>query len=178
MRVLFSLLLNPPVLQQPVIVCDTDPRLQGPGTDHILILMTLEYAVLARNIEGHRNFRVVNWEAFGEELAKQLCCIPGPCALLMDAQFQKAVVNLTGTIQATIEAVVPASRHAQHSCHWWNDNLSCLKKEMNQLGSLLYRYRAIPDHPSHNLYHRTRCSYGDEILSGPRSNIGQTSWSQ
>ena len=34
---------------------------------------------------------------------------------------------------------------------------------MNHLGNLSYRYRAVPDHPSHGLYHNMRRSYGDEI---------------
>src|SRR6266481_5733790 len=99
-------------MEELVVICDMDPRSQGPGTDHIPILMTLEYVVLARGTEEYRNFRAVGWDSFREELAKQLCYIPEPCALVTpepctlvtDSQFQKVVANLTGAIQATIRA--------------------------------------------------------------------------
>ena len=35
-----------------VVVCDTNPRLCGPGTDHVPILMTLDLEVLAGAIEN------------------------------------------------------------------------------------------------------------------------------
>ena len=35
-----------------VVVCDTDPRLRGPGTDHVPILTTLDLEVPARVIEN------------------------------------------------------------------------------------------------------------------------------
>src|SRR6266481_3766608 len=150
-------------MEELVVVCDMDPRLWGLGTDHVPILTTLEYAVPARGVEEYHNFRAVDWDSFCEELAKQLCYILEPCALFTDAQFQKAVANLTGAIQATIGATVPTAQPAPHLRRWWNNNLSRLKKDMNCLGNLSYRYRAVPDHPSHGLYHNTRCSYGDKI---------------
>ena len=47
-----------------VVVCDTDPRLHGPGTDHVPILMTLDLEVPAGVIENRRNFRATDWSKF------------------------------------------------------------------------------------------------------------------
>jgi len=118
--------------------------------------MTLELSAPVKNIEGHRNFRDVDWDVFRKMLAEQLCAIPGPCDILTNTQFQMAVKDLTQALQATIEAVIPAPWPAPHSCCWWNKDLSQLKKEMNCLSSQSYWYRAINDHPSHAAHQESR----------------------
>ena len=64
-----------------VVICDTDPRQWGPGTDHVPILTTLEFTVPAAAIEGQRNFRAVDWPKYREALSGQLGLMPDPCAL-------------------------------------------------------------------------------------------------
>jgi len=81
-----------------VVMCNTDPRLWGPGTDHVPVLTTLEYALPVTDAEQRRNFRKVDWDKFHKELAEQLCDIPGPCTLLTDLHFQKAIKDLTRAI--------------------------------------------------------------------------------
>ena len=104
-----------PNTESQVVVCDTDPRQRGPGTDHIPILTTLDLAVPVKAEVGCRNFRETDWADFRKELAEQLNSIPDPCTLLTDSQFQKAVVDLTQAIQKTIETVVPISWPSPHS---------------------------------------------------------------
>ena len=143
-----------------VVVCDTDPRLRGPGTDHVPILMTLDLEVPARVIETRRNFRAMDWLKFQETLAEQLATMPDPCTLLNKAQFQRATDNLMAALQAAIKLTVPVSKPSPHSCHWWNKDLSWLKKEMNRLGGTSYKYHAITDHLSHSQYKEIWNKYG------------------
>src|SRR6266481_1308585 len=146
-----------------VVICNTDPRLRGPGTDHVPVLTTLSFSILSKTEEWQWNFRDVDWGDFREELAKQLCLIPGPCPLLTNTQFQRAVSDLTQAIQATIELKVPVPWPSPHARRWWSKELSQLKKAMNRLGSQSYKYRAVTDHPVHKAYRVTRGRYGDEI---------------
>src|SRR6266481_5250072 len=111
-------------VQEHMVVCDTDLRLRGPGTDHILVLTTLEFEIPERTEEARRNFRATDWDKFREDLAEQLYDIPGPCALLTDSQFQRVVVALTQMIQATIEAMVLIPWPSPHSHRWWSHDLS------------------------------------------------------
>src|SRR6266481_4526292 len=53
-----------------VVICDTDPRLRGPGTDHVPVLTTLSFSIPSKTEEQRRNFRDVDWGNFREELAK------------------------------------------------------------------------------------------------------------
>src|SRR6266481_7705694 len=57
-------------LADQVIICDTDPRQRGPGTDHVPVLTIIEFAIPARSEETQRNFREMDWEKFREELAE------------------------------------------------------------------------------------------------------------
>ena len=106
-----------------VVVCDTDPRLWGPGTDHMLILTTLDLEVPAVAAENRKNFRSTDWSKFRETLAEQLATIPDPCTLLDEVQVQRAVDDLTVALQAAIELTVPMSKPSPHSRHWWNEDL-------------------------------------------------------
>ena len=83
-----------------------------------------------------------------------------PCALSNESQFQEVVDDLMAAIQAAIELTVPMVKPSPHSCHWWNDELSWLKKEMNHLASVLYRHHTVTDHPSHSQHTDMRNRYG------------------
>ena len=145
------------------MACDTDLRLRGPGTDHVPVLTTLDFEVAMGVEELCRNFRATDWDKFREVLANWLCDILGPCALLTDWQFQRAVDGLMQVLQAMIETVVPVPWPSPHSRRWWSRDLSQLKKEMNWLGSQSYRYRALADHPSHGAHKQAWGRYSEAI---------------
>ena len=146
-----------------VVACNTDPRQRGPGTDHVLVLTTLDLEILVVAAISCRNFRAADLLKFCQTLTDQLDNILGPRALLNKSQFQGAVSNLTTALQVAIEHAVPLSKPSPHSCRWWNDKLSQLKKEMNCFASASYRYWAVADHPSHSQYMDSRNKYGLEI---------------
>ena len=153
-----------------VVVCDTDPRLHGPGTDHMPILMALDLEVLAGVVENRRNFRAMDWLKFQETLAEQLATMPDPCTLLDKAQFQRAADDLTVALQAAIKLTVPMSKPSPHSCCWWNEDLSQLKKEMNRLGGASYKYCAIADHLLHSQYKEIWSKYGSAIKQAKKQH--------
>ena len=83
-----------------VVICDMDPRQRGPGTDHVPVLMTLDLEVPAAVAESRRNYRAMEWPKFREALAECLTTILGPGALVDEAQFQRAIDNLTSASPA------------------------------------------------------------------------------
>ena len=78
-------------------------------------------------------------------------------------QFQEAVSDLIGAIQAAIEAKVPISKPTPFSRQWWSSELSTLKKQLNHLNNELYRYRALDNHPSHAARKSICNEYGEAI---------------
>jgi hypothetical protein len=107
---------------------------------------------------------MTDWKDFKEELAIRLTDIPLPTSLTTEDEFQAAVNNLTSTLQDVIRTTVPVSRPCPHSKRWWSKELSDLKKRKNKLSGISYKYRAVPDHPSHE-QHKAACNhYGDAIV--------------
>jgi hypothetical protein len=146
-----------------IVRCDTEPRMRGPGTDHVPILTILDVEVKAEPPAPYRNFRTVDWGHFKEELAEQLERLPDARELHTIDEFNNAVNALTVAIQDAIEAAIPLSKAVPHSRRWWNKELSDLKKKKNRLNNLSYIYRAIADHPSHEEHRQISEEYGNEI---------------
>ena len=92
-----------------VITCTTDPCLRGPGTDHVLILMTLELPVERVDSTPSYNFWAVEWDKFREELARRLLEMPEPVTLDTVSGYENMVSSLTRILQETIGAAVPKS---------------------------------------------------------------------
>ena len=144
-------------------MCDTDPHLRGPGADHVPILTTIDLSVPCLPQAAPHNFRVVDWAAFREHLEAALSELPPAALLTSRASFHSAVSSLTEVLQATIGMQVPPTRPSPYSKRWWSKRLSDLKKQKNKLSSLSYRYRALPEHHSHDEHRRVRNLYSDEI---------------
>ena len=153
-----------------LIRCDTDPRLRGPGTDHVPILTIIDLPLERKLQPPFPDFRQVDWPTFNKELTTRLVDIPLPALLTHDDAFQKAVDDLTATLQEVIRTKVPMSKPCPHSKRWWNKELSTLKKLKNKLSSTSYKYRAIPDHPSHEQHRIIHNQYGEQILKAQQQH--------
>src|SRR5882672_1606290 len=68
-----------------------------------------------------------------------------------------------GVMQDTIRTMVLVTKQVPFAKQWWSNDLSKLKRAKNRLSSLSYRYRAVPDHPSHKQHRLIRNKYGDAI---------------
>ena len=97
-----------------VVTCDTDPRLRGPGADHVPILTTLELPLPCTESSEARNFRLVDWGAFRESLEGRLANL-SPTPLTSEAAFQAMVAEVTAALQDTIRTSVPLVRPSPHS---------------------------------------------------------------
>ena len=51
-----------------IVVCDTDPRQWGPGTDHIPVLTTLDLKIPMAVVASHKNYRAEDWPKFRNAL--------------------------------------------------------------------------------------------------------------
>ena len=97
-------------LSDSIICCMTSPGLRGPGTDHVPILMALEFLVERVSNEIGCNFQEVEWDAFLSKLGTRLAGVPSPTPLHTEEELMLAINGLMEAIQSTIYAVVP-KRH-------------------------------------------------------------------
>ena len=153
-----------------LVSCTTDPRLRGPGTDHVPILTTLEFPVERITAPSTYNFRLTDWGEFRAELTARLSDIGVPGPITTETAFHDAVSELTGVVQDTIRTTVQISSPSPFSKRWWNKKLENLKKEKNKLSSLSYRYRALSGHSSHKEHRRVRNLYREEITNAKQEH--------
>jgi len=153
-----------------VVYCTTDPRLRGPGTDHVPILTVLELPAKRADRTPRYNFRVVEWEDFKKELATRMEELPEPGPIRSEEEYEAAVSGLTRVLQETIHAMVPVTRPSPHSKRWWSKELDILKKKKNKLSSTSYKYRALTGHPSHEEHRRIRREYSSTIVTAKRDH--------
>src|SRR5882672_5033703 len=152
-------------LEDKLIFCTTDPRLRGPGTDHVPILTVLELPVSKVNNAPALNWHLVDWDVFKEELATRLEDLPAPAALLSETEFHEAACGLTAALQDTMRKMVPEVQPSPHSKCWWSKSLSALRKRKNKLSATSFKFRASLDHPSHIEHRDIRRVYSKEIFA-------------
>ena len=141
------------------IKCDTNPGLQGPNTDHLPILSTLDIP-LTKNIRPpFRNFRDTNWDDFAKHLTASLANGPAPKRLTSQAEFRNALDRVNNSIKAAIETHVPMSKPFPHTKRWWTPQLTLMRKKKNRLANTAYRWRGLPDHASHQQHREANKEY-------------------
>ena len=59
-----------------IINCDTNPGLQGPNTDHLPILTTLDMPLVRNTPRPTRNFHAADWAKFTDHLTNLLNASP------------------------------------------------------------------------------------------------------
>ena len=100
------------------------------GSDHRLILTTVEFEADRMAARVTRNWRKVDWREFNRVLFSTLdwarCQEPIEDAAGVDAAEQ----YLTSTIQSVIERTVPARRVCAYSRPWWTPELTDLRRRV------------------------------------------------
>ena len=101
-----------------LVSCTIDPCLRGPGTNHVPILMMLEFPVECIMAPPTYNFRLTDWGEFRAELTARLSDIVAPGPITTEAVFHVAVSELTGVVQDTIHTTVQLLSPSLFSKTW------------------------------------------------------------
>jgi ribonuclease HI len=146
-----------------VTKCDTLPHLQPTKTDHFPITTTLQLPTEHVIPKPSKNFRMTDWKEFNEQLELELINVGPPRTITTEIQFHETIASLTKAIQNTIRDKVPTNKPCPHSKRWWNLELKTMKKELCKLSHHSHKFRALPDHPSHQELKEARDKYAEEI---------------
>lgn len=150
--------------------CDTDPGLRGPNTDHVPILSVLNTPITRNEKTPTRNFRATDWTEFSAHLDAILSNAPEPRRLSSNEEFQAALNIISASIKSTIEIHVPMSKPLPHTKRWWTQELSNMRKRKNRLSRESYRWRGLPDHPSHQQHRDASKEYAALIEKTKRTH--------
>ncbi|KAG6840468.1 hypothetical protein C0991_006564 [Blastosporella zonata] len=98
-----------------------------------------------------KDFQKADWDAFNTTLKTKLDACSPAHHISTKKEFDSKVTLLTAIIQETIanETIVPTSAPCPFTKHWWNDNLTALKKRLRKANRKAYWYRDLWDHPLH-----------------------------
>ncbi|KAI0046411.1 hypothetical protein FA95DRAFT_1471542, partial [Auriscalpium vulgare] len=151
-----------------LLVCDTLPALQGPGTDHVPVSTKLDLHMSRRDAPPPPNFREVNWDEFKKALRTELAAIGAPHVISSEAEFNNMCLQVTSAMQRVIEQLVPRTQLSCFSRRWWSKELTMMRRFERKARRESYKFRDLPDHPSHAAYLLEKRDYGIAIERAKR----------
>ena len=157
-------------LTELITICKVDPILQPPYTDHFPIITNLQIPQQRAITPPNYNFKEVNWKLFRSNLSNKLITSPIPAQLQNKEQIKTAINSLTNSIQETIKELVMQTKPRPNTKRWWNANLNNMKKKLNRIKSLSFKFHAIANHPSHHTFRTDTKTYGKAIVQAKRSH--------
>jgi hypothetical protein len=123
---------------------------------------TLKHMV-TRNYSRPDNVFFIDGKEFNERLEQELTKFGPPRTIATEDQFHETIIGLTKAIRDTIEEKFPTNKPCPHSKRWWNLDLKTMKKHVGKLSDVSFKFRALPDHPSHQELKEARDKYAEEI---------------
>jgi len=139
------------------ISCNVDPSLRPAYTDHLPIISVIDLTYLPCKREERFNYKNVDWKTYNESLEHNLTELVTLLAnpILSTRTVELATDLLFDAINKTTREVVPKIKITPHTKRWWTHELTTLRKTRNRANTEHYRWRGLPDHPSHQNYRTT-----------------------
>ncbi|KIK76602.1 hypothetical protein PAXRUDRAFT_28944 [Paxillus rubicundulus Ve08.2h10] len=133
--------------------CAVQAELQPVGTDHLPIIMEMDFNPERTNTPPRCNFRATIWDKYKEVLEQQLGSIAPPGELTMVDDLKARLELVTYKIQATIDTTVPLSKPSLFTKRWWTTKLDQEKTVVKRLARQAYAKRQEREHPVHAEHH-------------------------
>ncbi|KAJ3518307.1 hypothetical protein NMY22_g13741 [Coprinellus aureogranulatus] len=155
-----------------IIACNVRMTEQPPKTDHYPIATVLDISKNTNKSSPRPNFKNVDWKEFNKALKAKLALLEQDSEkqILTEQEFNERVNVLTKLIQDTIDELVPTSRPSDYSRRWWNKELSAMRERKKELISNSQKYRAIHDHPAHEVLRRHMNEYATAIVNAKKEH--------
>ena len=149
----------------PFITCNVRSGLRPVYTDHLPIVSTLDLTYTPTTQQPRFNFKEVDWDAFQKTLSTNLNAIlTTDLSTITDAAtLEEGTNQLFDSITRTIQEVVPQAKISPHTKRWWNRELNAIRRTRNCASTIRYRWRGLPDHPSHDEYRKISRSFARAI---------------
>lgn len=126
-----------------ILICEVHPGEAPAGADHYPIDTTLDLATDLAEERRTRNFRLVDWKAFNDELSARLPTAGIPNNLHAEQDVDLAVNRLTGLLQGIIEDTIKESRTAPYNRRWWNTELETLRTQYTRAKRASHKLRGV-----------------------------------
>ncbi|KAF5312084.1 hypothetical protein D9619_003869 [Psilocybe cf. subviscida] len=128
-----------------VVSCSTSG---GHGSDHKAVDIKINIACPITPTEARRNWRNVDWDAFGTAIDKALqsADVKRLVSEVKDSADIDVMVNaLMHTYQQAMEETVPSTQTTVFSKRWWTPELSKMHKDLRTLQNRASKYNSTPE---------------------------------
>ena len=148
-----------------VLSCEVHAELRPSNTDHLPIVTTLDLNYYPSQDTTRFNFRLVDWEVFRKTVQTRIdsSTTLSEISIQTTNEIEDAVDELFQILQDATKEHVPAVKPLPHLKRWWTKELTTKRKERNRASKEHFKWRGLPDHPSHEEYRRVTRTFAKEI---------------
>ena len=133
----------------PIQCCEVLPNIRPPLADHMPII-TVVYLPLPRVAAPPiLDFRLADWPSVNTALDARLSVESPAVRIQTKEEFIAKVDTVVKIIKEVLEANLEPKRPSPYARRWWTKDLSKLRTKQNKLSNQSYKFRLIPNHPSH-----------------------------
>ena len=137
-----------------ILACEVQGNLRPINTDHLPIITTLDLSFYPTNPDMRFNFKQADWDKFENMVKDKMENSPilNSPAFNTEQELEDVVNELFKILQEAMAESVPRIKPIPHLKRWWNSNLTEMRKKKNKASARHFKWRGLPEHPSHDEY--------------------------
>ena len=145
----------------PFISCNVKPELRPAITDHLPIISVIDLTYAQSQQPARFNYKAVDWDAYNNRLDTEIKDSAAALTTPIDsiAKLEQATDQLFEAIDKTTREVASPIKLTPHTKRWWTKDLSTLRISRNRASAEHYKWRGLPDHPSHAEYRKLNADF-------------------
>jgi hypothetical protein len=164
----------------PIQRCDVLPNIRPPLADHMPIITVVDLPLPRVAPQQTLDFRAADWPTISDNLNTRLLAESPAIRVRSKEEFVTKVDTLVRIIKEVLKVNLEPKRPSHYARRWWTKELTDLRTKHNKLSNISYKFRHIPDHPSH-LEHKSAVKEFKSLLTATKSqnwidwleNVGQ-----
>ena len=148
-----------------ILTCEVKAGNRPPVTDHLPITITLDLKYYPTKSTTRYNFKLAKWDDFEDSVQAKI-----EQSLLLNYpqydntdELEQAVNELFQILQEATEKHVPTIKPQPYLKRWWNRTLTELKLLKNKASADHFKWRGIPEHPTHGEFRKIQREYAATI---------------
>ena len=151
----------------PFISCNVKPELRPAITDHLPIVSVIDLTYTPCRRPERFNYKTVDWDAYNTRLVTEINETAVALANPIDTieKLEQATDQLFEAIDRTTREVATPLKITPYTKRWWTKELSSLRTNRNRASAEHYKWRGLPEHPSHAEYRKINADFARAIES-------------
>jgi Endonuclease-reverse transcriptase len=133
----------------PIQRCEVIPNIRPPLADHMPIITVVDLPLPRAVSPVTLDYRGADWPTVNNALNARLLAESPAVRLRTKDEFEAKVNKIVKIIKEVLEEQLEPKKPSPYARRWWTKELSDLRTLQNKLSNKSYKFRLLPDHPSH-----------------------------